>query len=59
MMDVELSTGASTLLALLMLAAGGLGWGGVTMIRRGERQKGVLMLICAVVLVGNVLIWTV
>jgi hypothetical protein len=55
----ELSNTASTLLALLMLAAGGLGWGGVTMIRRGERQKGVLMLICAVVLVGNVLIWTV
>lgn len=52
------------MLALLMLAAAGLAWGGVTMIRRGnqkggDRTKGVLMLVCAVVLVGNVLIWTV
>jgi hypothetical protein len=28
------------------------------MIRKGERQKGVLMLACAVIAVGNVLIWT-
>ena len=63
-MRPELSTGASTVLSLLMLAAGGLAWGGVTMIRRGDhkrgdRTKGVLMIVCAMVLVGNVLIWTV
>ncbi|MEG3180364.1 hypothetical protein [Sphingomonas sp. LT1P40] len=58
-MDVQLTPAASTLLALLMLAAGGLVWGGVTILRRGDRTKGVLMLVCAVVLVGNVLIWTV
>ncbi|MFL9842560.1 hypothetical protein ABS767_16435 [Sphingomonas sp. ST-64] len=58
-MRSELSTAATTLLSLLMLAAGGLVWGGVTMIRRGDRTKGVLMIICAAVLVGNVLIWTV
>ena len=32
--------------------------GGVVTIRRGDRRKGVLMLVMAVVLVGNVLIWT-
>ena len=42
-----------------MLAAVVLVWGGVTMIRKGDRTKGVLMIVCAVVLVGNVLIWTV
>lgn len=58
-MQPELSTAASTVLAALMLGAFVLAWGGVKMLRGGERQKGVLMLICAVVLVGNVLIWTV
>ncbi len=32
--------------------------GGVALLRRGDRRKGVLMLVMAVVLLGNVLIWT-
>ena len=54
----NLSATASTVLALLMLAAFALAWGGVWFIRRGDRQKGVLMIVCAAVAVGNVLIWT-
>lgn len=42
-----------------MLAAFALVIGGVRLVSRpAERLKGVLMLVCAVVLVGNVLIWT-
>lgn len=40
-----------------MLAAGALIWGGAMQIRRRER-RGWLMLVAALVLVGNVLIWT-
>lgn len=58
-MPTQLSTAASTLLAIAMLGVGALIWGGVTFIRRGDRQKGVLMLMCAVVVLGNVMIWTV
>lgn len=58
-MPADLSTTASTLLALLVAGAFALVWGGVTILRRGDRLKGVLMLVCALVLVGNVLIWTV
>ena len=63
-MRPELSTAASTMLSLLTIAAIVLVWGGIKMIRRGDRAggdrtKGVLMIVCAVVLVGNVLIWTV
>ncbi len=43
---------------LAMLAAFACVAGGVVTIRRGDRRKGVLMLVMAVVLVGNVLIWT-
>jgi hypothetical protein len=32
--------------------------GGVVLIRRQERRKGALMLVMAVVLIANVLIWT-
>lgn len=50
-----ISTGPS----LLMLAAFALAIAGVLTIRKGEnRQKGVLMLICAAVFFANVLIWT-
>lgn len=55
-------TGPSALvLSLAMLAAGALIVGGVKLIRRGgdTRSKGVLMLVCAAVIAGNVLIWTV
>lgn len=57
MMD-NLPTAGGTVLALLMLAAFALTWGGVWFIRKGERQKGVLMIVCALVALGNVLIWT-
>ncbi|PKP88140.1 MAG: hypothetical protein CVT77_18970 [Alphaproteobacteria bacterium HGW-Alphaproteobacteria-16] len=58
-MAPELSTSAATVLSLLVLAAFALVAGGVMMIRRGDRQKGVLMIACAVVALGNVMIWTV
>lgn len=45
--------------ALAMIAAFACVAGGVVTIRRGDRLKGVLMLVMAVVLVGNVLIWTI
>jgi len=44
--------------AILMIAAFALVLGGVSLIRRGNRQKGVLMIVCAVVFVGNVAILT-
>ncbi|MEN2746329.1 hypothetical protein [Sphingomonas sp. T9W2] len=50
---------AGTLLAVLMLVAILLIVFGVRMIARGERRNGWLMLACAVVMVGNVAIWTV
>jgi len=46
-------------MALAMIAAVLLVLGGIQLIRRGEnRQQGWLMLVAAMVLVGNVLIWT-
>lgn len=44
--------------AIAMLAAIALAIGGITLIRRADRTKGVLMLVMAVVLVANVAIWT-
>lgn len=58
-MRPELSPAANMTLSLLLIAAAVLVWGGVTMLRKADRTKGVLMIVCAVVLVGNVLIWTV
>lgn len=63
-MRPELSAAANLTLSLLLIAAVVLVWGGVTMIRKGDRDggnrtKGLLMIVCAVVLVGNVLIWTI
>lgn len=55
----DLPTAGSTVLAILMLAVFALAWGGVWFIRKGQRQKGVLMIVCAAVALGNVLIWTV
>lgn len=50
----------SIALSIAMLAIGALIWGGFWMaLKRGQKQKGVLMVICAFVLLGNVLIWTV
>lgn len=50
---------ASVLLSVAVIAMFVLVWGGIVLIRRGERTKGVLMIVCAVVVLGNVLIWTV
>ena len=45
------------LLSILMIAAFLLALGGIVLIRRGrDRRKGVLMLVAAAVLVGNVFI---
>lgn len=50
----------SLLLSILMLAAGGLVAGAYVLWKRTrERQRPALMLVCAAVLIGNVLIWTV
>lgn len=45
---------------ITMLAVFALVFGGIRLVRAGgeSRTKGVLMLVCAAVLVGNVLIWT-
>ena len=42
---------------IAMLAVFGLIWGGVRSWRR-DRQRAVLMIVCAVVILVNVLIWT-
>lgn len=48
------------MLSILMLAAIALVLGGVRLLRTGsDRRRAVLMLICAVVLFANVLIWTI
>ncbi len=55
-----MGTIASGALALAMIAAFLLVRGGIRLIRRGEyRQQGWLMIVAAMVLVGNVLVWTV
>ncbi|WP_313538342.1 hypothetical protein [Sphingomonas sp.] len=46
-------------MGIAMLAVFALAWGGVTVLRRGDRQRGVLMLVCVLVILANVLIWTV
>ena len=45
--------------SIAALAVIALVWGGVVIWRKGDRQKGVLMVIAAAVLLGNLLIWTV
>ncbi len=51
---------ASLLLSLAVLGAFALAAGGVTFIlKRREHKKGALMILAALVLLGNVLIWTV
>ena len=57
---MPLSTAASTLLSIAVLAAFILAGGGVYLIaKRINRLQGVLMLVMAVVLIGNVLVWAV
>ena len=52
-----MSTLASAALALAMIAAMILAVGGIKLLGR-DRQRGLLMMAAALVLVGNVLIWT-
>jgi hypothetical protein len=48
------------LLSIVMIAAFALAWGGLwLLLKRRERKRGTLMLVAALVLLGNVLIWTV
>ena len=55
-----MGTIASATLAIAMIGAFLLVLGGIRLIRRGEyRQQGWLMIVAAMVLVGNVLVWTV
>jgi hypothetical protein len=53
--SVAAAAPAVAMLACLALVAGG----AVLIVRRRDVRKGVLMLIMAAVLLGNVLIWTV
>jgi hypothetical protein len=54
------SAAASTLMSVLMIAAFLLGAGGMWLIaKRRDFRKGALMLVAAMVMLGNVLIWTV
>lgn len=55
----QLSVFAQVLLAIAALGVLVLTWGGIKLIRRGDRQKGALMLVAALVLLANLLIWTV
>ena len=55
-----MGTIASAALATAMIAAFLLVLGGIRLIRRSEyRQQGWLMIVAAIVLIGNVLVWTV
>lgn len=53
-------TGLPGLLAsIAMFAILALGWGGMWLIiKRRDRKRGALMIVAALVLFGNVLIWT-
>lgn len=44
--------------SIVMAGVIALVWGGVQVLRRGDRQKGMLMLVAALVVFGNLLIWT-
>lgn len=46
------------LLSIAVIAMFVLIWGGARTWRGGDRKKGVLMLVCALVLLGNLLIWS-
>lgn len=49
----------AALLSILMIAAFALAAGGLFLIaKRRDAKKGALMLVCALVLVANVLVWT-
>ena len=49
----------ATLLSIAMIAAFALGGGGMWLIvKRRDFKKGILMLVAAAVILGNVLIWS-
>ena len=51
---------AATILSILVLSSFALVAGGAyLLIKRKERKQGILMLVAAAVLFGNVLVWTV
>lgn len=51
---------ANILLSIAMVSVFALGAGGVYLwAKRGEKQRGLLMLAAAIVILANVLIWTV
>ena len=55
-----METIASAAMAIAMIAAFLLVWGGIVLLgRRDSRTKGALMLVMAAVLFTNVVIWTV
>ncbi len=46
------------LLSIMMLAVFALAVGGLyVLLRRGERKRGLLMLVASLVMLGNVLVW--
>ena len=54
-----MDTISSAAMAIAMIAAMLLVWGGIVLARRRDtRSKGALMLVMAAVLVANVMIWT-
>ena len=47
------------MISIAVLAVFALAWGGVVaLIKRRDRLRGILMIVAAVVLLANVLIWT-
>ena len=48
-----------SLATLIVLGVVALAAGGVVTIRKGDRQKGLLMIGCAIVVLGNLVIWTI
>lgn len=54
-----MQTASPILLSIMMLAAIALFGGGIwAIVKRRDRKHGLLMLVAAIVLLGNVLIWT-
>jgi hypothetical protein len=54
-----LTSPSATLLSVIVLTAFALAGGGLYLLtRRRDTKKGVLMLLAALVLLGNVVIWT-
>ena len=47
------------IVSIVMLAAAFLIGGGLTLMRRGEKQRGLLMLILAGIMIANVAIWVI